>query len=341
MTSANPVLVEVTRAKQVESRHRGACAVVRANGEIVHAWGDVDSLVYPRSSLKPIQALPLIDTGAADYFAVTPQEIALACASHNSEAFHVDQVTAWLARVGLGVDDLECGPGGDGTCESISLNVTKSMSRAGEVFTRAHNNCSGKHTGFLTTALHLGEPTKGYIDAHHPVQLRVAEAVEEMTGVALKTLPCGIDGCGIPVYAIPLRALALGMARMVGGEPGTARTAAALHITSAMAAHPLCVAGSGRFDSRVMSACGGTVLTKGGAEGVHIAMLPQLGLGIALKMDDGTIRASELAMGCVLDGLGLLEAGVRSQLLDLIEQPIKSTLGERVGEIRRGPGLIF
>ena len=168
MTLANPVLVEVSRGECVESRHRGACAVVRATGEMVHAWGDVGALVYPRSALKPIQALPLIDTGAADYFAVTPPEIALACASHSSEAFHVSQVTAWLTRMGLGVEDLECGPGGAGTCEALSLTVTKSMNRQGQDFTRAHNNCSGKHTGFLTTALQLGEPTKGYIDAPPP-----------------------------------------------------------------------------------------------------------------------------------------------------------------------------
>jgi len=336
MTSSNPVLVEVSRAGFVESRHRGACAVVDADGKLLQSWGDVDALVYPRSALKPIQALPLIESGAADRFGLGDEEVALACASHNSEPFHVERVTAWLHRIGLTVDDLECG-----LCESISLDVTKSMSRAREAFTRAHNNCSGKHAGFLSTALHMGEATQGYIGPDHPVQQRVTKAVEEMTGVSLSAAPCGSDGCGIPVFAFPLHALARGMARMMSDDLGDVRTAAARRVRAAMAACPQCVAGTKRFDTRVMSACKGEVLVKGGAEGVHIAMIPGRGLGIALKVDDGAIRASEQAMGCVLDGLGLLNGAAREQLSDLVEMPILSTLGVRVGELRKGPGLVF
>ncbi|HEY9078515.1 asparaginase [Magnetovibrio sp.] len=336
MTTSNPVFIEVTRAGFVESRHRGACAVVDADGQMVHAWGDVEALVYPRSALKPIQALPLIETGAADHYGLGDEEIALACASHNSEPFHVERVTAWLERVGLTVDDLECG-----VCEAISLDVTKAMSSAHEPFTRAHNNCSGKHTGFLSTALFMGEATKGYIGAHHPVQQRVTKTVEEMTGVSLSSAPCGSDGCGIPVFAFPLHALARGMARMMSKDLAASRKAAANRVMAAMVACPQCVAGTKRFDTRVMTACKGEVLVKGGAEGVHIAMIPAKGLGIALKVDDGTIRASEQAMGCILDGLGLLPEAARSELADLIEMPVRSTLGERVGEIRKGPGLMF
>jgi len=336
MTSSNPVLVEVTRAGFVESRHRGACAVVDADGKLLQSWGDVGALVYPRSALKPLQALPLIESGAADRFGLGDEEIALACASHNSEPFHVERVTAWLHRVGLSVDDLECG-----LCESISLDVTKSMNRAHETFTRAHNNCSGKHAGFLSTALYLGEATQGYIGPDHPVQRRVTQVVEEMTGVSLSTAPCGTDGCGIPVFAFPLHALARGMARMMSDDLGDVRTAAARRVMTAMAACPQCVAGTKRFDTRVMNACYGEVLVKGGAEGVHVAMIPGRGLGIALKIDDGAIRASEQAMGCVLDGLGVLKDAAREQISDLIEIPVLSTLGERVGEIRKGPGLTF
>lgn len=336
MTSSNPILVEITRGGFVESRHRGACAVVDATGNVLRVWGDVDALVYPRSALKPLQALALIETGAADRFELSDQEIALACASHNSETFHVERVTAWLARVGLTVDDLECGVG-----ESISLDVTKAMSRADESFSRAHNNCSGKHAGFLSTALHMGEPTQGYILPDHPVQQRVTRAIEDMTGVDLSTAPCGADGCGIPVFAFALQALARGMARMMADDLGAARTAAARRVRTAMAACPQCVAGTKRFDTRVMEACNGEVLVKGGAEGVHIAMIPARGLGIALKVDDGTIRASELAMGCVLDGMGLLNPTARAQIADLIEMPVLNTLGARVGEMRKGPGLVF
>jgi len=336
MTKSNPVFIEVTRGGFVESRHRGACVVVDADGKILQSWGDVDALVYPRSSLKPIQALPLIESGAADHFDLSDEEIALACASHSSEAFHVARVTAWLQRVGLTVDDLECG-----VSEPLSLDVTKNMSRHGEMFTRAHNNCSGKHSGFLSTALYMGEPTKDYILPDHPVQKRVTQAVEELTGAGLSSVPCGADGCGIPVFAFPLVALARGMARMTADDLGPVRTAAARRVLNAMAACPQCVAGSDRFDTRVMQACGGEVLVKGGAEGVHIAIIPSRRVGIALKVDDGTIRASELAMGCVLDGLGLFNEAARTSLANLIEKPILNTLGDQVGEIRRGSGLTF
>lgn len=336
MSQANPILVEVTRGDFVESRHRGACVVVDARGEVLHAWGDVDHLVYPRSSLKPIQALPLIETGAADHFGLGAAEIALACASHNSEAMHVGRVLEWLKRIDLSVNDLECGP-----CEAISLDTTKAMSRDGEAFTRAHNNCSGKHTGFLSTALYMKEPTKDYIQPDHPVQRRVTAAVEELCATSLSDVPCSADGCGIPVFAFPLVALARGMAALTSNNLGEVRSAAAKRILAAMAAHPELVAGTKRFDTRLMDACNGVVLAKGGAEGVHVAAIPAKGLGIALKVDDGTIRASELAMGSVLDGLGLLSDDVRAAIADLIEQPVKTTLNNRVGEIRRGPAFIF
>jgi len=336
MDQANPVLVEVTRGDFVESRHRGSAVVVNTAGEVVQAWGDVERLVYPRSALKPIQALPLIETGAAARWGLGLEEIALACASHNSEPFHVGTVVRWLDRVGLGIDDLECGP-----CEALSLDVTKQMSRAHIDFTRAHNNCSGKHAGFLSTALHMGEPTKDYIQPDHPVQRRVTAAIENLSGASLAHVPCSADGCGIPVFAVPLVALARGQAAMLAHKPGTVRGDACRTILDAMAAHPEMVAGTDRFDTRMMRALGGSVLTKIGAEGVHVAILPDQGFGIALKMDDGAMRASELAMACVLDGLGVIDDAAKTVIGDLIERPINTTLGDRVGEIRRGDGLVF
>lgn len=336
MFEANPVLVEVTRAGFVESRHRGACVVVDDKGHIVQSWGDVEALVYPRSALKPLQALPLIESGAADHYGLSDEEIALACASHNSQPFHTSRIQTWLERLGLNGDDLECGPG-----EPISLDVSKSLSKNGESLTRIHNNCSGKHAGFLTTALHLGVPTENYIKPDHPVQQRIKQVVEDMTGVSLDTLPCGADGCGIPVYAFPLKALATGMGRMMDDDLSPTRVSAAKRVRAAMAAHPHCIAGGKRFDTRVMTATKGAVLVKGGAEGVHIAMIPDRKLAIALKVDDGAIRASELVMGCVLDGLGFLDEKARTVLADLIEMPINTTLGDRAGEIRRGSGLVF
>ncbi|MCW8916405.1 MAG: asparaginase [Magnetovibrio sp.] len=334
MNLANPVLIDVTRGGVVESRHRGACVVMDTKGDIVHVWGDVEAPVFPRSSLKPVQALALIETGAADAFDVTDEEIALACASHNSERDQVSRVMTWLHRVGLDVDDLECG-----SAESMSLDVTKSMSRSGEMFTRAHHNCSGKHAGFLTTALHMGEPTKGYIQPDHPVQQRVTRIIEEMTGVSLAKSPCGADGCGIPVFAIPLVGLARAMVHMISSDFGEERMASTHRVIAAMAAHPHMVAGTKRFDTRMMEATNGRVLTKIGAEGVHVAMIPDYGLGVALKIDDGTMRASEQAMGSLLDRLGVLSSEAHDQVTDLIEKPIFNTVGVQVGELRGAKGF--
>src|SRR5262249_44085074 len=288
--SANPIVVEVTRGSMVESRHRAAVAIVDSDGKVVQAWGDVDRPVYGRSAIKPLQALPLIETGAADRYAVSVAETALACASHSGEPRHVQLVSAWLARIGCSVADLECGshlPHHEASVEALM--------RAGRQPDATHNNCSGKHTGFLTTARHLGEPTKGYIRYEHPVQQRILGALEQMTGLRLGDAPRGIDGCGMPVIGIPLGNIALAMGRLAdpGPQVPPARAAAAKRILAAMAAEPFLVAGTDRFCTKVMEIVGAKVILKTGAEGVYTAALPTLGLGVALKVEDGAGRAAE------------------------------------------------
>jgi len=178
MTTGNPIVVDVTRGDAVESRHRAAAMVVGADGRIVAAWGDIDRPIFPRSAVKPLQALALIETGAAERFAVTDAELALACASHGGEPDHVGRVGAWLSRMGLGPDDLACGPH-----TAMSEAEARRMARAGETPSRLHNNCSGKHAGFLAAALHLGEPVAGYERPDHPVQRRVLATLTEMGGI--------------------------------------------------------------------------------------------------------------------------------------------------------------
>ncbi|MGH6717678.1 MAG: asparaginase, partial [Alphaproteobacteria bacterium] len=190
---ANPVLAETTRGGRVESHHRGRVVVVAAGGAPVAALGDVDEPVFPRSAIKFIQALPLVETGAADDHGVTPAELALACASHSGEPLHTMAVEAWLARLGLGEADLECGPH-----EPVHSATAAELSRAGRVPDRRHNNCSGKHTGFLTVARRLGVPTAGYSRSEHPVQRRVAAAIRDLTDCDPDAAPVGIDGCGVP-----------------------------------------------------------------------------------------------------------------------------------------------
>ena len=298
--AANPVLAEVTRGDTVESRHRGAFAVVDAAGGVALSAGNIERVVYARSAIKPIQALALIETGAAAAHALGDREIALACASHNGEPCHVDAVRAWLDRLGLGEKDLVCGAAPDRTHHG-----PLDRSRRGKL----HDNCSGKHAGFLTVAKHLGCPTEGYHRYEHPVQQRVLGVLEQMSGLDLGAAPRGTDGCGIPAIAMPLGNIALVMARLADpGDQPDGRQDACARVRAAMAAEPYMVAGAGRFCTRIMEVTGESALIKTGAEGVYCAALPGPGLGIAVKIDDGAGRAAELVMGALLRHLGILDA---------------------------------
>lgn len=336
-SGANPLLVEVTRGAMVESRHRAAVAVCDAAGKIVRHWGDIERPVYARSAIKPLQALPLLETGAADAFGLTPAEIALACASHSGEQRHVDTVRAWLARIGLSDADLECGP-------QPPFHNCAAMARidSGEDKAALYNNCSGKHSGFLTTAVHKGEKTKGYISLEHPVQQRILGTLEQICGLELGAAPKGVDGCGIPVIGIPLGNTAMAMARLA--DPATLpdhRAAAARRIVAAMLAEPFMVAGSNRFSTRLMTALGDRVALKGGAEGVYVAILPQHGLGIAVKCDDGAGRGAEAAMAMTLCHLGILNADERARLADMLFPPLENRASLVVGRVQRAADAPF
>lgn len=238
--------------------------------------------------MKPLQALPLVETGAADAFGLGPVELALACASHNGEPGHVAAVEDWLARIDCTVGDLECG-------------VEQAHLDADPTATPAWNNCSGKHAGFLTVARHLDVDPAGYIRADHPVQELVRAALAETTRTALDPGEAGIDGCGIPVHPVPLHAIATAGAGFGSPTSWPARRAdAARRLAAAMVAQPWHVAGTGRLCTDLLAAADGDVLVKTGAEGVQLAALPSLGLGIALKAEDGSRPASEVALGHVL-----------------------------------------
>jgi len=333
-TPANPVAVEVTRGQSpetafVESRHRASCAVVAADGTIVNAWGDVAQLIFPRSAIKPIQALPLIETGAADAFGLSAAEISLACASHNSEDRHIDAVTGLLGRIGLAPEVLECGP-------QVSTNdpVMIEQIKKGITASSLRNNCSGKHSGFLTTAVHMGENPTGYVGRSHPVQQRLFETISEMCDVDVSQLPEGIDGCSIPALAMPLTALALGMAKIANPTGlGAVRQAAADRIVQSIAAEPFMMAGTGRFCTAINKALKGKAVVKTGAEGVMMAAVPGKGLGIALKIDDGDkpSRANGVALAAVLKHLGVLDDAAAATMQDYIEVPIRDLNGQLVG----------
>jgi L-asparaginase II len=333
--AAPPVLVEVARGAMVESVHRGRAVVADRQGHVAAHWGVVDAPVFPRSAIKPIQAIPLIESGAADALGLSDEEIALACASHNGEPAHTDRVAAWLARMGLSETELACGPQAPRKHRDRAA-----LEAAGRQPGRIHNNCSGKHAGMLATARHKGEPTAGYHRLTHPVQQRVLGVLEQMSGQDLGPAPRGVDGCSIPTIATSLGGLAVAMARFADpADLPDRRIEAVLRIRRAWAGQPYMIAGRGRFDTALIETTGGRVLVKTGAEGAYCASLPALGLGLALKIEDGAGRASAVALTAVLQRLGALEAGEVAALAARARPPVANWAGEEVGEIRPAPGL--
>jgi len=329
---ANPVLVEVTRGHLVESIHRGSIAIADAEGTLIFTLGDVETPVYPRSSLKPIQALPLVESGAAEAFGLSDEEVALSCASHSGEPMHTTRVAAWLKRIGCSESDLVCGP------HPVRYEpVWHEMVARGEAPTRIHNNCSGKHTGFLSVARHWNIATKGYELHDHPVQQAVAKTLSELADVGAD-MPWGVDGCAAPNFALPLSAFARALAKFADPS-GLApkRAAAARRIVRAMTAHPELVSGTGRTCAILMRAAKGRAAVKTGAEGVYAAIVPERGLGIALKIDDGATRASDTAIAALLDKLGLLNGDAAA--VELIHAPVTNTRNATVGERRPAPAL--
>jgi L-asparaginase II len=326
---SNPILIEVTRGPLVESAHTGSLVVASATGQTVLSLGDIGRPVFPRSAIKAVQCLPLIETGAADRFGFGEEEIALACASHSGTPRHVAIAAAMLVKAGLGEEHLGCGAHDPQSAAAARALIAQGL-RAGQL----HNNCSGKHAGMLATAVHLGVPATGYTDARHPVQARVRQTLSELTGLALGREVEGIDGCSVPNWAMPLSALATLFAKVGTGEgmPAT-RQQAMRRIRAACWAEPELVAGPGRGDTIVMQRLKGRVFIKTGAEGVYCGAFPELGLGFALKIDDGAKRA---AAGTAI---ALVEHFVPEARGILDKSTLRTWRGAAVGEIRSSSSL--
>jgi L-asparaginase II len=348
MTSAaaHPMLVEALRGGIVESAHRGGLAIVDAEGGVLLAVGDIDRPVFPRSAVKLLQALPLVASGAADAYGLDDAELSLACASHNGEPMHVRTAASMLAKGGLDASVLECG-----AHWPYLDTATRDLLRADAAPTALHNNCSGKHSGFVCLGCHLSgaAPTSsgprgflaGYTQTDHPVMREVDHALQTSTGFDLSRTARGIDGCSIPTYAIPLRHLALAFAKVAantGLEPDHA--AAARRLRGAIAAEPMMVAGTGRFDSLVMQRLGERVCCKVGAEGVYCAALPEAGLGIAIKCDDGNnARACEVVMAAVIEALVRLDDDERRFMGGRSSLTLRNWRGIEVGTLRATAAL--
>lgn len=328
----NPRLIEVLRGGTVESRHRGAVAVADASGRLVFGLGEVGAPVFPRSAVKVLQALPLVESGAADALGLSRAQLALATASHNGEEAHVEGARAMLAKVGRDETCLVCGAHWPGREEDRGR-----LHRAGRLPSRLHNNCSGKHAGFVCFAVHAGIDPTDYGAPGHPVQREIAAAIGDVTGVEVDAAPRGRDGCSIPTWALPLDAMARGFARLATGIGlAPSRAAAAKRLIEAAVAEPFMIAGTDRFCTDFIGALGGVAYVKTGAEGVFCAALPGLGLGVAVKCDDGAARAAEVVTATVV---GRLLGRIDDPALDrFLRPPLRDWNGVGVGRLQVAPG---
>lgn len=316
----NPVIAEVTRGGIVESRHTGAFAVVGEGGKLLKSAGDIAAPVFPRSAIKAFQCIPVIESGAADRFGFTEEEIALACASHSGEPEHVRVARSMLQKAEYKENNYECGPHWP-----YEMKAQHDIVRSGTGPLQVHNNCSGKHAGMLALAGQLGANSKDYVKIDHPVQQAIARAIAKYCDVDIKSLAWGIDGCSVPTWAFPLRNMALGFARLTDSSEGQ-------RIIDAVRKHPFMVAGTGRFDTNLMQAVP-RAFVKTGAEGVYCGCVPHAHIGIALKCDDGAGRAAETAMASLLASLDVWTAEEKEKLQSFAHVDMTNWRHIHVGDV--------
>lgn len=325
----NPqAMAELWRGGMLESVHLGHAVICDASG-VVEAWGDPDTVIFPRSSCKMVQALPLLESGAGA--GLSQAQLALACASHQGAALHTGHVARWLADLGLGEGDLRCG-----AHEPNDREEHHRLVRASEQPCQLHNNCSGKHAGFLMLNRHMRGGSE-YVEPDHPMQRTIWQAFEEVTGEASPGY--GIDGCSAPNFATSVTGLARAMAAFANATgAGDARDRAMFALTRAMGAYPDLVAGEGRACTELMRVMGGRVAVKTGAEAVFVAIVPEKRMGIALKIVDGGTRAAEAAVAALLVRMGVLDRNhpATRKRLDAVQ---RNWRGIETGILRAAPGF--
>ncbi|WP_274361565.1 asparaginase [Paenibacillus thermotolerans] len=318
-------LIHMMRGSVIESVHRGHMAVVDTSGKLAAGAGNPDYVTYARSSAKFIQAVPVVASGAAEAFGYNEREIAVMCASHGGEQRHVETVAGMLGKLGIGPEMLLCGahaPYHKPSAEALALEGKKP--------TALHNNCSGKHTGMLTLAVHMGAPLETYLEPDHPVQKRMLATYAAFAGIPEDSIAIGVDGCGVPVYGTPLKNIALAFARL--GTPADPLPSEACRtIVGAVSKHPHMIAGEGRFDTALIIATNGKLVGKMGAEGVFAVTMPGSGLALASKIEDGNQRANYPAVTEALLQLGWLTPEESEKLSSFHRPVIKNWAGTEVG----------
>lgn len=329
MKARMPLNVEVLRGPVVESQHQVMAVVIDERALPVAYWGNTDFVTYPRSAIKMLQALALLESGAAEAFHLTDAEIALACSSHAGEKKHIEGVAEFMKKTGVHEEQLFCGghwPGNEAAAHE--------MIRKGAKPTPIVNNCSGKHTGIICTCLHLKENPAGYQNYEHPAQVRLRKVLSEVMRVDHNKLPHGIDGCGIPTYAVPLQNMAMGMLALINPKESERRREAAKRILDAVKHEPFYVGGTHRFSTEVIQHTRGSCIVKNGAEGVMCGVIPEKGLAFAVKAEDGAGRAVDAATGYILQKLNVLKEAEVAKLKPIFEPKIKNWKGLEVGSIR-------
>lgn len=332
-------MVDIMRVGIIESSHLVVAAVANVQGEVLATWGNVDLVTFLRSSAKPFQGMPLVESGAAAHFGLSEQELAIACASHSGTDDHIEVAHSILRKIGLSEADLRCG-----THTPYDTKTSKKLIIAGEKPSPIRHNCSGKHAGMLAVARYLDASTSTYLETEHPVQVKILHNFAEMVSMAADAIIVGIDGCSAPNFAVPMRNAATAYARLMDpGQFSIEKAESCRTIVRAMTAYPEMVSGEGRFDTLLMQVTSAQLLSKGGAEGFQGIGIPpnSLGsgspaLGVALKVLDGDLgsRALSVATIAVLDALGVLSAKERQQLKQFDSRPILNQSGLHVGEIR-------
>lgn len=332
------MMVDISRGGIVKSSHRVVAAVADVHGEVLAAWGNADLVTFLRSSAKPFQGMPVVESGAAAHFGLSEQELAIVCASHAGTDEHIEVTHSILRKIDLSEADLRCG-----THTPYDSRTSDKLVKAGEKPSPIRHNCSGKHAGMLATARYLETPILTYLEPDHPIQQQILHNFAEMVSMAVDNIIIGIDGCSAPNFAVPLRNAATAYARLMDPRQfSTERADSCRMIVNAMTAYPEMVSGEGRFDTLLMQVTSAQVLSKGGAEGFQAIGIPPNSfgsgsptLGIALKVLDGDLgsRPRSVATIAVLEALGVLPAEERQRLKQFDARPILNQSGLRVGEI--------
>jgi L-asparaginase II len=309
--------------------HQVMAVIVNENGSVAQYWGNPNFLTYPRSAIKMLQALPLVESGAADKFNLEAKHIALACASHHGEKDHLQALSQWMEKAGVKESQLACGPH-----LPYDDKSAHEMIRRGQAPTAICNNCAGKHLGLISTCLHFGEDPAGYEKYEHNAQKRLRKFLTEAIKVDHSKTIHGVDGCGIPTYATSLHSLAVGMSSLISQKESATRKAAAIRILDAVKSHPFYVAGSDDFVTAVIQKSQGRSIIKSGAEGVVCGVLPEKRLAFAVKASDGAERAAQVVTASILLQLGGLNEAEFRALSTYTMPEVKNWKGDVVGQMR-------